>query len=207
MKYSVENLTKVKPAAVKSKRRQVGILGGTFDPVHNAHLMIADQVLTQLHLDEIWFIPDNIPPHKPLDDRSDTDERIHMLNLATQDNPRFKVKLFEIMRGGVSYTADTLRFLHRKYPQNDYYLILGSDQADTFSEWHQPEEIVKMATLVGVKRANYPVQNLYPIIWLDVPDLAISSTQIRQAIMQGRSIRYLVPETVWSYLIEKGLYR
>ena len=190
----------------KTRGRQIGIMGGTFNPVHIAHLVAAEQALTKLRLDEVWFIPDNIPPHKdaPLTSAKD---RATMLDLATRDNPRFRVKLLELFRGGVSYTVDTLRYLREKAPQNDYYLIMGSDQVNSFHTWKDAEELAKMATLVGIRRPGYPQNPQYPMIWVDAPDIQLSSTYIRRSVSTGTSIRYLVPESVRQYIIEKRLYR
>lgn len=199
-------ITKVQPEEVRTnKGRQIGIMGGTFNPVHIAHLVAAEQAMTKLRLDEVWFIPDNIPPHKdaPLTSARD---RAAMLDLATRDNPRFRVKLLELFRGGVSYTVDTLRYLKENAPENEYYLIMGSDQVNSFHTWKEPDEIAKMATLVGIRRPGYPQDPQYPLIWVDAPDIRLSSTAIRLSVKTGTSIRYLVPEKVREYIKEKGLY-
>ncbi|RMC24191.1 MULTISPECIES: nicotinate-nucleotide adenylyltransferase [unclassified Lactobacillus] len=187
------------------KGKQIGILGGTFNPVHLGHLLVAQQVVTKLHLDEIWFIPTNIPPLKDAPKVSPED-RANMLELATHDNPQFYVKLFELFRGGVSYTVDTLRHLHNIQPQNHYYLIIGSDQVNNLKSWKEPTKIAQLATLVGVQRPGYPQKAALPIIWVDVPKVEISSTLIRQTIAMGGSIKYLVPEAVENYLYQKRLY-
>ncbi|AWM73914.1 MAG: nicotinate-nucleotide adenylyltransferase [Lactobacillus apis] len=187
------------------KGKQIGILGGTFNPVHSAHLIVGEQVYNKLHLDEVWFIPTNIPPLKDSPTVSPQD-RANMLELATQDNPHFQVKLFELYRGGVSYTVDTLRYLHETQPENHYYLIMGSDQVNNFNEWKEPTKIAQLATLVGIKRAGYPTKAELPMIWVDVPSLDVSSTSIRQTIAMGGSIRYLVPDTVRNYIQKKELY-
>ena len=189
----------------ENKGKQIGIMGGTFNPVHIAHLVAAEQALTKLRLDEVWFIPDNIPPHKnaPLTSAKD---RATMLDLATRDNPHFRVKLLELFRGGVSYTIDTLRYLKEKAPQNNYYLIMGSDQVNSCHTWKEAPELAKMATLVGIRRPGYPQDPQYPMIWVDAPDIRLSSTAIRRSVATGTSIRYLVPEPVRLYIEEKGLY-
>nr|WP_050999538.1 nicotinate-nucleotide adenylyltransferase [Lactobacillus hominis] len=189
-----------------SSAMQIGIMGGTFNPVHMAHLVMAEQVRKKLHLDEIWFIPTNIPPHKELAGNVSAKDRCAMLELATHNNPYFHVKLFEIMRGGVSYTVDTLRYLKKRAPKNHYYLIMGSDEVNDFENWHEPETIALLATLVGVRRPNYPQKPKYPMIWVDAPDLDISSSMIRQNVATGNSIRYLVPEEVRLYIESRGLY-
>lgn len=187
------------------KGKQIGILGGTFNPVHIAHLIIGEQVLSKLHLDEIWFIPTSVPPLKNVPTVS-VQDRANMLELATQDNPHFQVKMFELARGGVSYTVDTLRYLHKLYPENQYFLIMGSDQVNNFYQWKEPTKIAQLATLVGVKRTGYPLKAELPMIWVDVPGLDISSTAIRQTVAIGGSIRYLVPDLVRNYIQKKGLY-
>lgn len=192
---------KIKP----QKGRQIGIFGGTFNPIHNGHLIVAEQVLTKLHLDEIWFIPTNVPPLKDKPAVSAQD-RANMLELGTQDNPRFQVKLFELYRGGVSYTVDTLRYLHESQPENHYYLIMGSDQVNNLSDWKEPTKLAQLATLVGVERSGYPQKAKLPMIWVDVPEIGISSTLIRQTIAVGGSIRYLVPGAVRNYIQKKSLY-
>nr|WP_317638255.1 nicotinate-nucleotide adenylyltransferase [Lactobacillus xylocopicola] len=192
-------------AVVADKGRQIGLLGGTFNPIHIGHLIVAEQVLIKLHLDEIWFIPTNIPPLKDAPTVS-VQDRTNMLELATQDNPHFQVKLFELQRGGVSYTVDTLRYLRKTQPANHYYLIMGSDQVNALGKWKEPTQLAQMATLVGVQRAGYPQQAPLPMIWVDVPAVELSSTAIRQAIASGGSIRYLVPAAVCNYIQKKGLY-
>lgn len=187
------------------KGKQIGILGGTFNPVHIAHLIIGEQVLSKLHLDEIWFIPTSVPPLKNVPTVS-VQDRANMLELATQDNSHFQVKMFELARGGVSYTVDTLRYLHKLYPENQYFLIMGSDQVNNFYQWKEPTKIAQLATLVGVKRTGYPLKAELPMIWVDVPGLDISSTAIRQTVAIGGSIRYLVPDLVRNYIQKKGLY-
>lgn len=192
---------------VAREGKQIGIMGGTFNPIHIAHLVMADQVLTKLHLDEIWFIPDNIPPHKKVAGDISAKDRCAMLELAVHNHPNFKVKLFEVMRGGVSYTIDTLRYLKRQQPNNKYFLIMGADQVNGFDSWKDAKTIAILATLVGVKRPNYSQESKFPMIWVDAPDFNISSTYIRQSIEIKNSIRYLVPEDVRLYIEKKGLYR
>lgn len=200
-----ENKTEVQVENQK-KGKQIGIMGGTFNPVHLAHLVSAEQALTKLRLDEVWFIPDNIPPHKdaPLTSAKD---RATMLDLATRDNPKFRVKLLELFRGGVSYTIDTIRYLKKKAPENNYYLIMGSDQVNSFHTWKEADELAKLVTLIGIRRPGYSQESQYSMIWVDAPDMRLSSTAIRRSVATGTSIRYLVPENVREYIMEKGLYR
>ena len=120
MQCVVKEKPQVQFEPVTSSAQQIGIMGGTFNPVHLAHLSMAEQVRKQLHLDEIWFIPNNTPPHKKIAGNISTKDRCAMLELATHDNPHFHVKLFEIMRGGTSYMVDTLRYLKKRAPRNQY---------------------------------------------------------------------------------------
>lgn len=117
------------------------------------------------------------------------------------------MKLLELFRGGISYTVDTVRYLKKNAPQNNYYLIMGSDQVNSFQTWKEPGELAKMVTLVGIRRPGYPQEPQYPMIWVDAPDIRLSSTAIRRSVATGTSIRYLVPEAVREYIEEKGLYR
>lgn len=207
MQCVVKEKPQVQFEPVTSSAQQIGIMGGTFNPVHLAHLSMAEQVRKQLHLDEIWFIPNNTPPHKKIAGNISTKDRCAMLELATHDNPHFHVKLFEIMRGGTSYMVDTLRYLKKRAPRNQYYLIMGSDEVNDFENWREPETIAFLSTLVGVRRPNYPQNPKFPMIWVDAPNLDISSSLIRQNIATGNSIRYLVPERVRLYIESRGLYR
>lgn len=199
--------TQIKVEKNQGKSRQIGIIGGTFNPVHLAHLVAAEQALTKLHLDEVWFIPDNIPPHKHIEQPVTPKDRATMLDLATCDNPRFHVKLLELFRGGVSYTIDTIRYLKQKAPQNNYYLIMGCDQVNSFDTWKEADALARLVTLVGIRRPGYPQDPKYPMIWVDAPDIHLSSTMIRRYVATGTSIRYLVPDSVRQYILEKGLYR
>lgn len=206
-----EVFLKTKPKVLLVRKnieaKQIGIMGGTFNPIHNAHLLIADQVAKKLNLDEVWFVPDNIPPLKKVADKIDVNDRRTMIELAIAGNPKFSVKSFELKRGGISYTVDSLKYLKKAYPQYRFYLIMGSDQVAQFSKWKEPNTIATLATLVGVNRANYSANTNYPMIWVDCPSFAISSTLIRQNIKTKNSIRYLVPEAVREYIKKKGLYR
>lgn len=199
--------TKTLVAAVQTnKRKKIGILGGTFNPIHNGHLIIAEQVLNQLGLDEIRFMPDFIPPHVDQKLALPAKERVAMIHAAINDNPLFSIELAEIIRGGISYTVDTIKNLRQQHPENEYYFIIGGDMVEYLPKWHQIDQLIKLVRFVGVKREGYPVQSPYPIIWVDVPYIGISSTLIRSKIRHHQSIRYLVPEAVRAYIKEHHLY-
>lgn len=196
----------VEEPLIQKKGKKIGILGGTFNPPHIAHLLIAEQVGSQLGLDKVLFIPDFIPPHVDEKKTIPAEHRVEMVRLAIQDNPLFDLDLIEINRGGSSYSYDTVKELKQLHPENDYYFIIGNDMADYLPTWHRIDELVKMVQFVGVDRPKYQRQEQYPIIWVDVPKMDISSTKIRKNVKNGCSIRYQVPESVEKYIKEHRLY-
>ncbi|WP_125704596.1 nicotinate-nucleotide adenylyltransferase [Lacticaseibacillus daqingensis] len=188
------------------RRKQVGLFGGTFNPVHNGHLIMAEAVGTALGLNQIRFMPDNQPPHVDAKEAIAAKHRVAMLELAIQDNPRFGLELTEIQRGGVSYTYDTMVGLKRLHPDTDYYFIIGADMVNYLPKWSRIDDLVKLVTFVGVKRRGYMPQSAYPILWVDAPMIDISSTQLRERIRTGASTRYLIPDAVRTYIEKEGLY-
>lgn len=202
---TVETLPKTE-TIVQNKRKRIGILGGTFNPIHNGHLIVAQQVLDQLGLDKILFMPDANPPHIDRKLAIDAQDRVAMINLAIWNNPNFSIEMAEVNRGGISYTYDTMAELTRKHPENDYYFIIGGDMVNYLPKWHRIDELVKLVSFVGVKRDGYTPSSKYPIIWVDVPYIDVSSSYIRSKIRQHQSIRYLVPTCVAKYIREHQLY-
>ncbi|WP_179395670.1 nicotinate-nucleotide adenylyltransferase [Lacticaseibacillus absianus] len=188
------------------RRRQIGLFGGTFNPVHNGHLIMAEAVGTQLGLNQILFMPDNQPPHVDAKGAIAAKDRVAMLQLAIQGNPRFGLELTEIHRGGVSYTYDTMLGLKQLHPDTEYYFIIGADMVAYLPKWHRIADLVKLVTFVGVKRRGYMPTSPYPILWVDAPMIDISSTQLRERIRTDQSIRYLVPDAVRDYITKEGLY-
>lgn len=190
-----------------SKRDKVGILGGTFSPPHVGHLMMAEQVKDQLDLDKIFFMPTAQPPHSSVTKTTIASEtRVHMLELATIDNPDFEIERFEVDQGGKNYTYDTMKALIELYPTVDFYFIVGGDMIADMPSWYRIDELVQMVQFVGVNRPGYSVETDYPIIMVDMPMTDISSSTIRKKVEQGCSIRYLVPEDVRNYIALEGLY-
>ncbi|XBG79894.1 nicotinate-nucleotide adenylyltransferase [Enterococcus cecorum] len=187
-------------------RKQVGILGGNFNPVHNQHLLIADQVGTALNLEKVYLMPEYLPPHVDEKDTIEAEHRLNMLKLAIADNPLFDIEQAELQRKGKSYTYDTMKALIAQNPDTDYYFIIGGDMVEYLPKWYKIDELVEMVQFVGVKNTGYTIDTPYPIIWLDAPMMDLSSSLIRKKIAQGCSIRYLVPEAVRNYILEKGLY-
>ena len=185
--------------------KKIGLLGGTFDPPHMGHLIIVEYVRDTLELDEIWFIPTYEPPHKQASAIS-VSHRQHMLELATADHEHFKMNTIELERMGKSYTMDTVSTLVEQYPSYEFYFLIGADMVAYLPKWYQIEELVKLVKFVGVKRSGYTLETAFPVQIIDVPAIDISSTFIRERAAAGKSIRYLVPKDVYSFIKEHGLY-
>jgi len=196
----------VKLLATSIKKKRVGILGGTFNPPHLGHLIIADQVADQLDLDEVLFMPDATPPHVDKKLAIDAKDRAKMVAASIHNNPRFHLELSEIMRGGVSYTYDTMLELRRRHPENDYFFIIGGDMVAYLPKWHRIAELQKIVKFVGVRREGYEIKSDFPVIWVDVPLIDVSSTLIRKKIRNHHSIHYLVTPGVEQYIKEHQLY-
>jgi nicotinate-nucleotide adenylyltransferase len=201
--------------------KRIGLLGGTFDPVHLAHLIIAEQCREQGQLDEVWFVPAARPPHKQHRPATPFAQRVEMLALAIAGHPAFRVEELEKDRPGPSYTADTLTELHRRRPEDALYLLIGSDTLADLPHWHEPVRVIESAGLLIWVRPNHPVLppeelrtglQLPPSAPLQYqvvngPLINISSSDLRLRASQGRSLRYLVPRAVECYIHEKQLYR
>ncbi|MBL1230836.1 nicotinate-nucleotide adenylyltransferase [Enterococcus sp. BWB1-3] len=188
------------------RRKQVGILGGNFNPVHNVHLMMAEQVYQQLGLDKVYLMPSYLPPHVDEKMTIDSSHRLAMLELAVEGNSHLAVEPIEIIRKGKSYTYDTMKALIQNNPDTDYYFIVGGDMVNYLPTWYKIDELILMMNFVGTRRPNYDVETPYPIIWVDTPQMDVSSSMIREKIAQGCTVRYLLPDNVINYIYEKGLY-
>lgn len=186
--------------------KRIGLYGGTFNPVHNAHLLVADQVGKTLCLDRVLMMPDMIPPHVDHKDAIAANLRVDMLRLAIKDNPFLGIELAEIQRGGVSYTYDTIKMLKKRHPDVDYYFIIGGDMVDYLPKWHRINDLMRLVNFVGVRRPGAHNQSDYPVIWVDVPEVDFSSSDIRSRVRDGRSIKYMVPAAVEKYIKEHQLY-
>lgn len=185
--------------------RRIGILGGTFDPPHIGHLIIAEEVRIALQLEEIWFIPTHVPPHKQSTITSSKD-RLNMLKCATADNPAFKVKDLEMNRSGKSYTYDTMAILKKENEQTDFYFIIGGDMVEYLPHWHRIDDLLKLVTFVGIKRNTFQLETDYPIIEIDVPIIDVSATFIRDRLKQKKSVNYFIQPSVYSYIKKERLY-
>lgn len=185
--------------------KSIGILGGTFNPPHIGHLLIAEHVREELDLEEIWFIPTNDPPHK-LAATVSVEDRLTMLDKAVYDNSFFKINPIEVNRLGKSYTIDTIKELKNQHPNHNYFFIIGADMVEYLPKWYKIDELINYLTFVGVKRAGYKLQSSYPVLEMDIPMFDVSSTNIRERVTAGKSIKYLVPKAVDSYIKEQQLY-
>ncbi len=199
-----EVLTEIKKVAPAKK---VGLLGGTFNPPHVGHLIIAEQVRDQLGLEKILFLPSAEPPHKREKKTIDSKHRLAMLEKTVMDNEAFEIDTIELQRGGKSYTYDTIVALKEREPDTEFYFIIGADMVEDLPNWHNIEELVSLVQLVGVNRPNFTTKSPYPVIMVDVPDIDISSTIIRQKVLDDCSIRYLVTQETEKYIESERLYK
>lgn len=191
-------------------RRRIGVFGGTFDPPHVGHLVAAVDALQELQLDTVLLVVANVPWQK-LGQRpiSSADDRLAMVRAAVADRPGIEVSDLEIRRGGHSYTADTLADLRAIDPDAELFVILGNDAAAGFASWERHDEVADLAHLVVVDRPGTPtpIDDAYSWTRIDIPELEISSTELRQRVAEGRSIDYLTPAAVVRCIHERGLYR
>ena len=196
----------LEPEIKEKKRKQVGILGGNFNPVHNAHLIVADQVRQQLGLDQVLLMPEYQPPHVDKKETIPEHHRLKMLELAIEGIEGLDIETIELERKGISYTYDTMKILTEQNPDTDYYFIIGADMVDYLPKWYRIDELVDMVQFVGVQRPRYKVGTSYPVIWVDVPLMDISSSMVRDFLAQGRKPNFLLPQPVLDYIEKEGLY-
>ena len=185
---------------------KIGILGGTFNPPHLGHLILAQEVAQKAGLDKVLFIPTNIPPHKQSHNVSAQD-RLEMVELLIAKDKRFEVCDTEITRGGISYTIDTVQELKQKYPKDEFYLIVGSDLANDFSGWRYFDELKKEIEIIVAKRRDYPLEKKGNYWVVGILQMGISSSYIRSLIKRRFGIKYLVTDKVARYIEKHKLYR
>ena len=197
----------LEPEIKDKKRKQVGILGGNFNPVHNAHLVVADQVRQQLGLDKVLLMPEYEPPHVDTKGTIAEHHRLKMLELAIEGIEGLKIETIELERKGISYTYDTMLLLNERDPDTDYYFIIGADMVDYLPKWHRIDELVEIVQFVGVQRPRYKAGTSYPVIWVDVPLMDISSSMVRDFVAKGRTPNFMLPKPVLDYIKKEGLYQ
>jgi len=199
---------------------RVGVLGGTFNPPHIAHLICAQEAYVQLELDRVLLMPVAAPPHKQARDDPGPERRVEMCREAVAGDDRLEVSRLEVDRGGPSYTVDTLRELDARAPADELYLIVGGDMAETLPAWRDPADILRLAVLAVVERGDThrerALASVHGILGdhaedrvrlVDMPRVEISSSLVRDRVAAGRPIRYLVPGGVERYIQDQGLYR
>lgn len=199
---------------------RIGLFGGSFDPIHNGHLLLAECCREQCGLDQVWFIPAAVAPHKREQPHASDDQRLEMLSLAIAGHAGFEICDFEIERGGVSYTVDTLRAIAESEPQAELFLLMGADTLADLVNWHQPAEVCSLVMPVVVGRAGEPApsyESLAPIVeaervaefqqhHVQMPQMELSSSEIRRRTAAGESIRFQTPRAVEKYIEANRLY-
>ncbi|GAA3208584.1 nicotinate-nucleotide adenylyltransferase [Oerskovia jenensis] len=194
-----------------SKRPRLGVMGGTFDPIHHGHLVAASEAAARFELDEVIFVPTGKPSFKQHQKVTAPEHRYLMTVIATASNPRFTVSRVDVDRPGLTYTVDTLRDLREQRPEADLYFISGADAIEQMLTWKDADDLWKMAHFVAVSRPGHrlSVDSLPSgvVSTLEIPALAISSTDCRQRAEAGQPVWYLVPDGVVQYIAKHGLYR
>lgn len=199
---------------------KIGIMGGTFDPIHIGHLLLGEFAYENFHLDEIWFLPNGNPPHKTTDESGvSLDDRIEMVKLATDDVPYFRMNLYEASSKKHSYTYSTMRALREMYPEHEFFFILGADSLFSIEQWKNFREIFPSCTILAAMRDDKDTESMQAQIrylngkygadirLLQAPLVEISSTTIRRRAENGLSIRYMVPDVVSEYIQSNALYK
>ncbi len=202
---------------MSNKVENIGILGGTLDPIHIGHLIIAQAALETLNLDKVFFMPSGYPPHKDKNSITDNFHRENMVKLSVENNDKFEFSDFEMRRLGIIYTADTLHLIRERKKDINIYFIMGADSLLAIETWHKPDEIFKLCTVVVadrdysdkkvVEKIGY-LENKYKvkIEYIKAPMINVSSSDIRNFVKNNKSIRYLVDEKVERYIINNKLY-
>jgi nicotinate-nucleotide adenylyltransferase len=195
-------------------REKIGVMGGTFDPIHYGHLFAAEEARGVLSLSRVIFVPSGNSPHKHYASMASAEDRYAMTEEAIKDNRYFEISRIETDRTGASYTSDTLRKLAEIHPNADIFLITGLDAALDIPNWHNPSEILSLCTVVAVARPGYirdKIRELDDMIRdnlfiLNTDSIGISATTIRRHAREGGCVRYMTPDPVWRYIMEKKLY-
>ncbi|MBN1869957.1 MAG: nicotinate-nucleotide adenylyltransferase [Candidatus Omnitrophica bacterium] len=188
--------------------KRIGILGGTFNPIHIGHLTIAEMAFEQLKLDKVIFVPSYLPPHKSERNVAPAKDRYHMVRLAVQGNPRFAVSDYEVKKKGKSYSIKTVKHFHACHPTGTkFFFIIGSDLLPTLYKWKRIDEILKIVSFVSVNRPGFKEQkSKIKVKSIAVPGLQTSSSFVRNRIILRKTVRYLVPDNVLKYIKKNKLY-
>ncbi|MGH3796806.1 MAG: nicotinate-nucleotide adenylyltransferase [Pseudonocardiaceae bacterium] len=191
--------------------RRLGVMGGTFDPIHHGHLVAASEVQARFGLDEVVFVPTGVPWQKDERTVSPAEDRYLMTVIATASNPRFSTSRVDVDREGPTFTVDTLTDLHARLPAHELYFITGADALAQILSWKRVSELLELAHLVGVTRPGFHLDDEHlpdgTVSLVEVPAMAISSTDCRERVASGLPVWYLVPDGVVQYISKRGLYR
>ena len=195
---------------------RIGLLGGTFDPIHNGHLQLAESVLSLLNISRVFFIPTGKSPHKQDRDIASKNHRRNMVSLALKDYPFFALCDIEIQSPRVSYTIDTISALKKLYPEDEFFFIIGTDAFSRLSTWKEPEQLLALCHFVVVPRIGTPfsrlpslpaLQGKMQVTYLAMPKVRVSASEIRKRIREKKNVDALLPKTVISYIMKEGIYR
>ena len=186
--------------------KKVGILGGTFNPPHIGHCIIANEVLHALQLDEVRLMPNAIAPHKDIEEGATAAQRLEMVRLAIQDVQGLYIEPFELERGGVSYSYETMQQLKEREPSTEFYFIIGGDSIDSLHTWYRIDELANLVKFVGVNRPGTKSMSMYNVQMVDIPEIYLSSSLIRKRIQRGETIQYLVPNAVAEFIRKERIY-
>lgn len=192
---------------------KIGIFGGTFDPIHNAHLIIAQYAREEFALDRLLFVPCGNPPHK----KAQTDKQIRFEMTKIAIGAEFEISDYEVAREEYSYSLSTIKYFKKQYPDDDIFFIIGEDSLSDIGKWHKPQELLKLCKLIVFPRSNKDkldeeIQSCNQIFGgnicaISAPVFAISSTEIRERLANGKSVKYMVPEKVMEYIKNNEIYR
>jgi len=188
--------------------KRIGILGGTFNPIHIGHLMIAQMVLEKLRLDKVIFVPSCLPPHKSGRNLIDARHRLRLARLAVRGNRHFEVSSFEIVNGGKSYSVDTVRYFRRRYPGAKLFFVIGSDHIVKLHTWKNIQEVIKIVSFIAVYRPGFKtIRSRIRVKSMIIPGVHTSSSDIRRRLVAGKTVKHLIPENVFRYIRKYKLYR
>ena len=197
----------VRAYGLRENAMTIGLFGGSFDPIHHGHLLVAQAALEALHLEVVRFVPAREQPFKSGRHAASPEDRAQMVALAIRDEPRFALERVELDRPGPSYTVDTLRELRRREPGKEFAILVGADTARDLTAWREAEQLPHLSRIVVFDRSGAELPSLpWPIQKVSAPVVDIRATEIRKRVATGRSIRYWVPDAVAEFILAKGLY-
>ncbi|MDD5634234.1 MAG: nicotinate-nucleotide adenylyltransferase [Candidatus Omnitrophica bacterium] len=189
---------------------RIGIFGGSFNPIHIGHLILAQECWDKFRLDKVIFVPAYMPPHKELQGKVSAADRLNMVRIALEGDDRFEISTYEIDQAAVSYSIDTIKYLKGKYEKNDtFFFLTGADSAENLSKWKDIDKILELTTFIIATRPGWNEDNAYEdsVKYATIPLVEISSTMIRDRIKKRKPIDFLIPCKVVQYIRDKGLYR